>query len=213
MHTEIHLLNIKSRLNDPVDKYLKYFSPERQNDILRYKFSSDRNRTLCAELFAKKLISDFTGEKFDDVKILRAPTGKPYCEIPDVYFSLSHSGDWIACSIGDVINGVDIENENRNMNLDVAKRFFLPNEYSTLKNLYYSGINWKRKFFCYWTLKESYLKCMDINSWSDVDCEKLLSGNEEISGCNFLVDDEYILGCCTSKESLPSEPGKDFLNI
>ena len=212
MHTEIHLLNIKDRLNNSVDEYLKYLSPERQEAVLRYKFLPDRNRTLWAELFVRQLISDFTGE--NDVEILRASTGKPYCEINDIFFSLSHAGDWIACSIGDVINGVDIENENRKMTLNVAERFFLPDEYLILKNLFYSGINWKRKFFCYWTLKESYLKCMNINDWSNVDCEKLLCGHDDknISGVNFFLNDEYVLGCCSLKNSLPKNFQIDIIN-
>ena len=200
MRTEIHLLDIQDKLNSPVTKYLDYFTPERRKKILRYKFLSDQNRTLWAELLAKKLIADLTGKNFQDIIIKRDSNNKPYHE--NIYFSLSHSANWVACSIGSEINGVDIEIISSHAKLEIVRRFYLPNEYDAIKFLHDNNNDWERKFFEYWTLKESCLKCLNLHDWSGVDCEKLLSCCENIAGRNFLLND-LVIGCCTLKNFLP----------
>ena len=203
MKIEIHVFNIKDRLNEPVERYLEYFSHERQQAIMRYKFLPDRNRTVFAELMAKKLISDMTGKTFHEIAIFRDSNGKPFSDIKGIYFSLSHSGEWIACSIGDTINGVDVESAYRKIDIKIAEKFFLPDEYKTIKNLSETGQDWRQKFFHYWTLKESCLKCLSLREWSHVDCEKLLHGNDFIGGCNFDLPEGTVLGCCAHREFLP----------
>ena len=200
MSIKIYLLNIKECLNNPVDEYLKYFSAQRVEKILRYKFNSDRNRTVWAELLARKLISDRTGKNINEIKIFRASNGRPYCEEKEIFFSLSHSGEWVACSIGNFINGVDIEKLDRKIDVNIAKNFFLENEYEKIKNL--NEDEQIKKFFEYWTLKESCLKCFNLREWSGVDCEKLLNGNSEREGRNFYLKNS-ILGVCTEKGNLP----------
>ena len=123
MKIEIHVFNIKDRLNEPVERYLEYFSHERQQAIMRYKFLPDRNRTVFAELMAKKLISDMTGKTFHEIAIFRDSNGKPFSDIKGIYFSLSHSGEWIACSIGDTINGVDVESAYRKIDIKIAEKY------------------------------------------------------------------------------------------
>jgi len=190
MKTEIFLLNIESRLESPVDEYLKFFSPERVQKILRYKFNPDRNRTIFAELLARKLIAERTGKTFEEIKIFRDDKGKPFCNEPGIFFSLSHSGAWVACSIGDSPNGIDVEILNRKIDINIAKRFFLPNEYEILMNLEESER--KKKFFEFWTIKEAALKCFNLRDWSNVDCEKLIN---EGQAKNFYLD-EGIAGIC-----------------
>ena len=53
-----------------------------------------------------------------------AEGGKPYLvSEPGVHFSLSHSGDWAVCAIGDHPLGVDIEKCEPGRP-DIASRFF-----------------------------------------------------------------------------------------
>ena len=197
MKTEIYLLNIKSRLKNPVDEYLKFFSAERVSKILRYKFSADRNRTIFAELLARKLIAERTGKTFEEIKIFRDDNGRPFCSESGIFFSLSHSGAWAACSIGDSFNGVDVEVLNRKIDINIAKRFFLPNEYEILKNL--DEYERSEKFFEFWTLKEACLKCFNLRDWSGVDCEKLINGGR---AKNFYLDGA-VAGICVKDGELP----------
>lgn len=199
MNTEICLLNIKERLDKPVDEYLKFFSDERVKKILRYKFNADKNRTVFAELLARKLIAGRTGKNFEDIEILRDESGRPYCNEPGIFFSLSHSGYYVACSVGNSPNGIDVEMLNRKIDMKIAKRFFLRNEFEFLNGLDESER--PKKFFEFWTLKEAALKCLGLNDWSGVDCEKLIRGNyNEVQGKNFYTDNA-VIGLCVSNET------------
>lgn len=82
--------------------------------------------------------------------------GKPYLDY--VYFSLSHSGEFVICAISDQEIGVDIQ-QIKQVNYDkIISRFFTPLEYE-----YYNQIDSQEEkasyFFKLWTRKEAYAKC------------------------------------------------------
>ena len=96
-------------------------------------------------------------DKSYNYKIANKENGKPYfVEHRDIYFNLSHSGEYAVCVIGNTENGIDIEGKRENV-LKTARRFFSENEY----NWVVEGVNDKDKltrFLRLWTLKESYSK-------------------------------------------------------
>lgn len=194
--TELYILNLNDRLNNPVDDYLHLFTPERQHNILRYKHKSDQNRTLWAEILARHVIAKKTNQNIESIRIFRTSNGKPYIAPEyNLEFSISHSGIYAALSIGEKANGVDIERLNR-ANHEISEHFFTHEEKMLLENL--NEEEFARKFLCYWTLKESYAKCTGIelmNVIRNVNCEN-------ISGKNFFIDD-YVIGVCS--EDLPDE--------
>ncbi|MBQ9564422.1 MAG: 4'-phosphopantetheinyl transferase superfamily protein [Synergistaceae bacterium] len=199
---EIYLLNIAERLEKPVEFWLPLFSQERRGAILKYRFNADRNRTLWAELLARVLIAERTGQDLESVILWRDPAGKPHCAEPGVHLSLSHSGPWVACSVGGTPSGVDVET-GRVVSLDIAKRFFLPGEYRHLKSLAERGGDWKRDFLRCWTLKESCLKCLGLKEWGSVDCAALLAGKGRTAGRNFALPDGSVAGVCAERDALP----------
>ncbi|MBR1419327.1 MAG: 4'-phosphopantetheinyl transferase superfamily protein [Synergistaceae bacterium] len=192
LDTEIYILNIARRLGRPVNhKYLKLFSPERQQKILNYKFNPDRNRTLYAELLARKIIARKLNVNFNKIIINRDASGRPFIDNKyNLHFSLSHSGNYIALSIGTRPNGVDIETR-ANIDLNIAKRFFLEHEYKYILN----HQNSQQEFLKIWTLKESCLKCLNLNNWSSVDTFKLLNSDANLKAANFILPDA-ICGVC-----------------
>ncbi|MBQ3626134.1 MAG: 4'-phosphopantetheinyl transferase superfamily protein [Synergistaceae bacterium] len=200
LNTEIYIANIASRLDRPVDKYLKFFTPERQARIMRYKFNADRNRTLWAELLARKIISRKLNINFNKIIISRDESGKPFINNINnnkLNFSISHSGDYIAVSVGENLNGVDIETRVRDkLDLNIAKRFFLQHEYNYLLNL--NQDLQQQEFLKIWTLKESCLKCLNLNEWSDVDTFQLLNSKyNNAAGQNFILPDfKAVIGVC-----------------
>ena len=205
LNTEIYIANIASRLDRPVDKYLKFFTPERQARIMRYKFNADRNRTLWAELLARKIISRKLNINFNKIIISRDDSGRPFINNNNLNFSISHSGDYIAVSVGENLNGVDIETRARdNLDLNIAKRFFLPHEYNYLLNLNQDLKDLQTEFLKIWTLKESCLKCLNLNEWTQVDTFKLLNykstSSPEIKAKNFILKDfkdfKAVIGVC-----------------
>ena len=194
---EIYVLNLKDRLNSPVDNYLHLFTQERQDKILRYRHNSDRNRTLWAELLVRHIIAMKTKQNIESIHIMRDSNGKPYVSSKyNLAFSISHSGEYAVCSIGKKSNGVDVESLKR-ARREIAEHFFTHEEKMILSGL--NDYEFNRKFLCYWTLKESYAKCTGIdlmNVIKNVNCEN-------ISGRNFFLDD-YVIGLYCYDDGLPS---------
>ena len=123
MSVEIFAVNISAQLNQPVDDWLKIFLPERQEKILSYRFNSDRNRTIWAELLARNIIAEKFFCPIEKVKIFRDDEGKPHIKNFPAEISLSHAGNWIVCSVGEVESGVDVEIDSSGA-IEIAEKFF-----------------------------------------------------------------------------------------
>lgn len=90
----------------------------------------------------------------EPVRIL--PAGKPVlAEREDVYFSLSHSGDWALCALGDKPVGADVQ-KRRKVSLSLARRLH-PAEAEWL--LQQPEDRREEAFFRLWTRKEAWVKC------------------------------------------------------
>lgn len=86
--------------------------------------------------------------------------GKPSLKNPNLplHFNISHSGGQVIVGFSlDRIVGVDVELMRRSGDLKaVAEHSFAPAEFASLHGL--SELEFRRKFFQFWTLKESYIK-------------------------------------------------------
>ena len=88
-------------------------------------------------------------------EVRKNPEGGPYFpKHPDVFFSVSHSGDYAVCSVSDGPNGIDIQ-EHRKIGCDIAGRFFVGEEDDFLKR---ESVNATKDFFDLWCLHEAYMK-------------------------------------------------------
>ena len=141
---------------------------------------SDKKLSLA---FAKKCISDFIGEKEQDVEIVftKNEYGKPFVasiykiirdknkeesgkikmDIP-LFFSLSHSDNMMVCAVACFNIGADCQ--KKNIKIDdigkcrkIAGRFFTEQE-----NIFLDNLTEEQKyidnFFKIWTKKEAYIK-------------------------------------------------------
>lgn len=79
--------------------------------------------------------------------------GKTYFNNIDAFFSLSHSGRYVACVISENEVGVDIQ-KKREPNMKLAERFFTKSEYESVKK---DPID---KFNRIWTRKEAVSKAV-----------------------------------------------------
>lgn len=83
--------------------------------------------------------------------------GKPYIEdLPEFFFSLSHSGDYVLCAWDLSEIGADLQCMGREIKDSLAKRTMTTEEYKA-----YSALpmqEQKKEFFKLWTIKESYCK-------------------------------------------------------
>ncbi|MCR5603129.1 MAG: 4'-phosphopantetheinyl transferase superfamily protein [Lachnospiraceae bacterium] len=96
--------------------------------------------------------------------------GKSYTE---VYFSVSHSGDYAVCALDDHPVGIDVEvigKESRN----IAERFFARDELEYITD---TG-----SFYHIWTLKESFMKVVGLGMRLPMDSFSV-TDYDSVSGC------------------------------
>lgn len=134
----------------------KLLSPYRQQKIAVLRHEKDKCRSLAAGLLLNHALGIYgLQEKSAEYEI--GEWGKPIFKYhPDISFSLSHSGDYAICTIGDAPLGNDIE-QRKEGRLKVADRFFAKEE---LAWLYDAKEDAERdlRMFRLWTMKESFLK-------------------------------------------------------
>lgn len=149
---------------------LELVSPYRREKIEKYKYEEDKKRSLAAGLLLNYATKCFVEHKFIkdcvnkvsikdilnvydnqyDYKIVTIAKGKPIFESENIYFSISHCGDYAVCAVSYQNIGVDIE-VKRKKGLKVAKRFFKKSECEWIEDS-------EERFLKIWTLKEAYAK-------------------------------------------------------
>lgn len=134
-------------------------SEHRRERILRFVRKEDRVRSLVGHALARWMLGERTGVRPETIRFGEGAYGKPYWpERPDVYFNVSHSGDWVVAAVDVADVGVDIE-RIRLPDFRIAERFFAPQEYASLMRLEDEAAR-TEFFFELWTLKESYVKAL-----------------------------------------------------
>ena len=92
------------------------------------------------------------GQEGADLTVVRPRYQKPFLKaLPQIGFSVSHSGEYWACAISAQRLGLDLQQENFSGTERIARRFFHPEEKAYLGK-------YPERFFRVWTAKESYVK-------------------------------------------------------
>lgn len=124
--------------------------------------------------------------------------GKPYLDNKQIYFNISHSGNYVLCCLSESEVGCDIE-KIKDYNPKVAKRFFTKKEADLLENEDTEDIYFAKL----WTLKESILKKegTGIGGGLDTFCFADYIGDDFFTayGCNFICYNfgEYMISVCS----------------
>ena len=148
------VLNIKNFTDSQFDSAFEKMSNERKSKCLRYKLSADRRRMAFAEELLRNLIAETFGVKENGILIKNLPSGKPVAEVngKEVFVSLTHSGDFVACAVSDTSVGIDLE----------VKREVKPSLFKALNEDELEFVNKSEDknsaFLEIWTAKEAYLK-------------------------------------------------------
>lgn len=131
-------------------------SPYRKQKIAQFRQTKDRCRSLGAGIAFDHALAVY-GLREREMVYEFGEWGKPFLkEYPDLHFSLSHSGAYAICSIGESPVGNDVERV-RPGRLGVARRFFTPEELHFM----YEALTEEEiteRMFRIWTMKESFLK-------------------------------------------------------
>jgi 4'-phosphopantetheinyl transferase len=129
----------------------------------RFYFESGRRQALITRALVRGVLSRYCDVAPQQWRFVRDDRGRPHVA-PEMRtagvpaFNLSHTRGLILCAVtGAAAIGADVEHvEARRSSLDIAERYFAPDESSELKSL--PAERQTDRFFHYWTLKESYIK-------------------------------------------------------
>ncbi len=140
---ESHLSLLKSNVSD-----------QRRNRVETLYNSEKAKQQLASESLIRMVVRKERGMK--EIGFGACPHGKPFIVgLPNFYYNLSHSGEWVVCATDRAPIGIDIEMV-RPVNIDLARLYFSTAEYRSLIGKTEPEKN--RLFFDLWTLKESYIK-------------------------------------------------------
>jgi 4'-phosphopantetheinyl transferase len=121
---------------------------------LRHRFAAGRARL-------RTLLGEHLGLDPRTLVFVQNAFGKPrLADHPSLHFSLSHSGDQAVLAVSEQREvGIDIERVRPLDHLDLARRYFHPNEVATI-----DGVRPPQEqlltFFRIWTLKEAVVKAI-----------------------------------------------------
>ena len=150
---KIFYLSLNTLTPQKINYLKKFVSIDTLNQVKNYKSQAIQQNKIIGEAMIRILLEKYFGIK--DANIKKTIYGKPYVDNNNVFFNISHSGEYIICAISNQQIGVDIEKIGKNK-MHVAHRFFHINEINILKKL-----NEKAQtnvFFKLWSAKESYIK-------------------------------------------------------
>ena len=126
--TKLYLFDIKNYLKSDNEKF-KLIPPSFKKRIDRYKDESDKLRSSIGYyLLIKYLKEDFNIE-INDEDILTNKFDKPYIKNNPIYFSISHSLNFVGVLLSDNECGLDIQHDDNLTHEKLAKKILLDKEY------------------------------------------------------------------------------------
>lgn len=180
-------------------------------EVLGYGNKEVALRRLLGEALVRFALKKYWNLTSEDYRIDRGEKGKPFIVgVENVFFNISHSGDYVVCAVSDREIGIDIEKRAK-ARMEVAGRFFHGEEVAQLKML--EEDKQDQLFFNYWSVKESFLKYIGtgltrplnsfIVSFSGGDVS-LFEGENKLPLYVYAcpVDDGYACHVCCEYEEL-----------
>jgi 4'-phosphopantetheinyl transferase len=130
-------------------------APAERERADRFRFERHRNAFVAARGTLRELIGNYIDCLPQTVEFAYNSHGKP--SVKGICFNLSHSAEFaLAAFSRDFELGVDVEGVDRNVDLQVARRFFSPTEVESLFAL--PEAERPEGFLRIWTRKEAVIK-------------------------------------------------------
>ena len=164
---------------------------QRFRQTLGEKYLSFKEETVIAHYFLKDSLAKQFNKSFDEITIYKNEHGKPYCEY-GIFFSISHSDNFIVIAFSNDEIGVDIECK-RKINPKLLHKCFNECDFEFVDKSKFDS-----SFLRLWTTKEAYFKLIGtgITNLKSINISEIHS--------NYTVEtietDNYILSIVTHKK-------------
>lgn len=154
--TELYIARVDELLDERIrQRYLPTVSRARQEKVKRRRGEAGQAASLGAgmllrwALHRRNILEDET---------VTDEWGKPWVKAcPSLYMSLSHSGDYVVCALGDQSLGVDIQKIGP-VRENVLQKCYSEEEQRIIQQV--QGRDKERFFAWIWAQKESYMKAV-----------------------------------------------------
>lgn len=145
-------------------------SPEEQQRANRFHFEEDKESFIFYHGCKRLILSHYLHLPPNAINIAMREKGKPFLVEKTIHFNLSHTKNLAILAVSKNTEiGVDIEQSKQsNSHLEIAKRFFHPEEYNYLKKINSEQLQ-QEAFFVLWTSKEAVLKATGEGISSGLD--------------------------------------------
>jgi len=188
-HNEAHLWFVQLDEVAPVclETYWDLLSDDEKEGAARLVFETHRNAFVTAHAFVRATLSRYATVAPSEWLFATNDYGRPRVCQPsfgDLDFNLAHSDGIAVCLVGRGIVGVDVEDLFRRAPLDIVDQFFSALE---VQSLMQRPIELRRRrFYEYWTLKESYIKACGLGLSLPLDRFAFDLDSERVPRISFL---------------------------
>jgi len=160
-------------------------SSDERDRCRAFRFERDRCLFLATRALARTVLSRYASVSPAEWRFSGDASGKPHIThpavVPTLHFNLSNTPGLVACAVrvAPAPVGVDAERTERVVDyIGLAKRYFSPSEARALDAL--PSSDRPRRFFTYWTLKESYVKAKGLGLTIPLDRFSFIVQDDEV---------------------------------
>jgi 4'-phosphopantetheinyl transferase len=199
------------RVSDEVfELWLNKVPQFRQDVILRHHFREDRVRSLCAYLLLcaglGRIVESFSYNEHN----------KPLLSDENLHVNLSHAKSAVVAGFSKTPIGVDVEFIRKTYPRIVCKRVFTSAEIVQIEN----ADNPTFAFFKFWTLKESFVKCLGQGLSFPLKTVEFQLTNEKVDCTDnrfvfstFTQNEHQISVCATTEHLVKKLSFEDFFEL
>lgn len=181
-----------------LDRYLKAFPEDFQQNILKYRRWQDAQLSLLGRVLLNLGLKSCY--EIDEVQIMKSPNHKPYLKDQPLHFNISHSNELVVCAIAEFPIGIDVEFIDQTMNYLDFQFQMTQQEFDKIN----CSQNQIGDFFSYWTQKESVMKAHGGGMMIPLDSFEIINEECEIEGEKFFTKkiriDENYQACIASND-------------
>ncbi len=157
---KVYSCNLTQVTQAELDEWFKAMNQKRREAVMRLKIEDKRKAKIAADRLCRIAISEYCAVAPDRISFSFNERGKPYAVGLNVFFNVSHSGNFVVCAVSDKEIGIDIE-RIRPIKPNAAEKFACPDEIEYINSA-------ENGFFKIWTLKEAYFKCIGTGLGADI---------------------------------------------